>query len=435
MCGGLPLERRNFRYLLLTAFLAAATTALPRCVWADESAKPNAPATSSQLAVQPVGNVASRPAATDSSPANAARWIQQLGDDRFEVREEASRHLSQMTVEIQPALDAALRNPDPEVRVRVRRILETILKADLEKRLAAFADDVNDEKHLDLPGWSRYRKIIGGAGPARKLFVEMQRAEPNLFRAVDDGPAATATALERCILRDCTQMVRIQMRMGTYGGNMVSLGSVSAMLFVGSDKNVAIADDLATQLVNMTNQQAIQQAVNGSAQNAAVRKILGAWVSRDATSVVLWQNLMLAMRLDLKEGIEPACSALRQGNQPANVKQMALMLIGKLGDKTNLPVVETCLKDTDLLAQFNMNNQLFQTEVRDVALAVFIKLAGKDPKDFGFDRFDTNSLQYYNLATMGFRNAADRDAAAKKWEDWIAAHHITADASTPAKKS
>jgi len=421
--------------LLLTASLAAAATALPRCGWADEPAKPSTPAKPAQLAVQTVGNGASRPAATENSTANTAAWIQQLGDDRFEVREEASRHLSQMNIEIQPALDAALRNPDPEVRVRVRRILETILKADLEKRLTAFAEDVNDEKHLDLPGWPRYQKVVGSTGAARKLFVEMQRAEPNLFRALDDGPAATATALESCIVRDCTRMFRIQMRTSIYGGNTVSLGSVSAMLFVGSDKNVAIADDLATQLVNMTNQQAIQQAVNGSAQNAAVRKILGAWVSRDSTAIVLWQNLMLAMRLELKEGIEPACNALRQGNQPANVKQMALMLIGKLGDKTNLPAVETCLKDTDLLAQFNMNNQLFQTQVRDVALAVSIKLQGQDPKAFGFDRFDTNSLQYFNLATMGFRNAADRDAAAKKWADWTAAHRVTADASTPTKKS
>ena len=217
---------------------------------------------------------------TANNSANTAAWIQQLGDDRFEVREEASRHLSQLTIEIQPALDAALRNPDPEVRVRVRRILETILKAYLEKRLTAFAEDVNDEKHLDLPGWSRYQKVVGSNGPARKLFVEMQRAEPNLFRAVDDGPAATSTALEGCIVRDCVQMVRIQMRRTSYGPNLVSLGSVSAMLFIGSDKNVPIADDVATQLVNMTNQQAIQQAVNGGAQNASVRKILNRGFSR-----------------------------------------------------------------------------------------------------------------------------------------------------------
>ena len=113
------------------------------------------------------------------------------------------------------------------------------------------------------------------------------------------------------------------------------------------------------------------------------------------------------------------------------------MLIGKLGDKTNLPAVETCMKDTDLLAQFNMNNQLFQTTrgLPSVALSPSPSNSRQDPKAFRRGRFDTNSLQYYNLATMGFRNAADRDAAAKKWGDWVAAHHVTADASTPAKKS
>ncbi len=48
-----------------------------------------------------------------------AAWIRQLGDDRFDVRESASEHLSQMGIEVRPALEKRhLVSPDPEVRYR-----------------------------------------------------------------------------------------------------------------------------------------------------------------------------------------------------------------------------------------------------------------------------------------------------------------------------
>jgi hypothetical protein len=420
MCGDIKIGLRSSRLLPLAMCFAAAAMAAPRFASADEPAKAKGPAQASQPAAQP------------SPVENISGWIQQLGDDRFEVREEASRHLSQMGIEIQPALDNALHSPDPEIRVRVRRILDTIVKADLEKRLNAFAEDVNDTKHLDLPGWARYRQVVGATGSARQLFVEMQRAEPNLFRAVEEGPTATSQSLENSITQELVQM---QVKQRFAGGYAISLSAVSAMLFVGSDKQETLPDDLAMQLVFLTNQPAIQQTMNGGAQAAPVKKILGAWVSHDACVNVLSQNLWLAMRFDLKEGVEPAANALKQGNQPANIKQTALMLIGKLGDKSNLPAVETCLKDTDICAQGMMNNQQFQTQVGDVALAIAIKLQGEDPKKFGFDRLDTNGLPYYNPATLGFRTAADRESAMKKWDAWVAAHRGTADASSQGKKS
>jgi hypothetical protein len=399
-------------------------TAGARRGWADEPAKASPPAKPVQLAGRSL------------SADDTAGWIQQLGDDRFSLREEASAHLSRLGIEIRPTLETALRNPDPEIRVRVRRILEAIVKDDLVRRLSAFADDVNDAKHYDLPGWSRYRQVVGSGPAARRLFIEMQRSEPELFMAVGDSPAATAQSLGNRIIQQSVQL-QIPMRSRIPAGNTITMGSISAMLFVGSDKHVAIADDLGAQLVYLTNSAAAnRQSVAGGNASAEFQKILGAWVSRDASGNLLYLNLNLAIRYDLKEGIGPAAAALRQPNQASQVKQIALMLIGKLGDKANLPAVESCLKDGDVCGAWMMNNrQPFQTQVRDVALAVDIKLQGQDPKAFGFDRFDTNGFAYYNPSIFGFRSAADRESAAKKWEAWLAAHRGTADASTQTKRS
>lgn len=443
MCWGMRSRRRGLQTVACAGSLPALMLLIVPAARADGPVKEISPIPAARPATPPANQVAAmnRPVPAAAAPAakaaaaadSPAALIQQLGDDRFEVREEASRRLSQMGIEIQPALDGALHNPDLEVRVRARRILDTVLKADLEKRLNAFAEDVNDAKHLDLPGWSRYRQVIGSSGTARKLFVEMQRAEPNLFRALEDGPAATATALDCSVAQS---VIRMQSRARFPNGYMLPLGSITAMLFVGSDNQVLMADNTATQVAYLTNQPAIQQAVTSGSQIAVIKKILGAWIARDASANVLAQNLSIAMRFDLKEGVHTAANALKQGNQPAYIKQMALAMIGRLGDKTNLPSVEASLGDTELCGQMNMNNQLYQTQVRDVALAVAIHLEGQEPKNFGFDRLDmSNGLPYYNPGMIGFRNADERDASARKWADWVAKHHPKSAASTTAKKS
>jgi len=438
MNGGMRSRRRGLNVLIWAAPFSAAAMLVPLALRADEPAGASPSATQVAALNRPAPADGSADAnAADKAVAVATGLIKQLGDDRFVVREEASARLSQMGIEIQPALEAAAHAPDLEVRIRVRRILDTVLKADLERRLMAFADDVNDTKHLTLPGWSRYRQLIGSNGPARQVFVEMQRAEPNLFRAVEDGPNPTASALENAVV---DSILRAQNRSRIVGGNMLSLGSVSAMIFVGSDSQVTIPENIAQQLAYLLNQPSIRQAATGGNQSTVVRKIIGVWITRDASANVLVQNLSIAMQLELKEGVQAAANALKQGNQPGYVKQMALTMIGRMGDKTNLPVVEALLSDNEICGQINMNNQLFQTQVRDVALAIAIHLEGQNPKDFGYDRLDlTNAGLYYNPGLFGFKNAADRDAATKKWADWTAKHKSKTDgktdASTTPKKS
>ncbi len=336
-----------------------------------------------------------------------------------------------MGIEVRPALEAALGSPDPEVRDRVYHVLETVVQADEEQRWSAFIDDVDDTKHYDLPGWSRFRQLVGHDRAARQLFADMDRAEPDLFEAIDKGPDAATRSLDDCIAQEMGQAPT-----QIHGANEISLGSVSAMLFVGSDKHITLSETTAIQLTMiLLREPAIRQAIHSGDQSAAVRRILKAWISHDATANTLYQNLWLAMQLNLKEGIEPAIHALRQPDQARNVKQIALLLIAKLGDRKDLPDVEAYMNDTSVCAIMVTNNQQqVQTQIRDVALAVEIKLEGQDPKSFGFDRLDVNGFSYDLPGLFGFCIAADREAAAKKWRAWVAAHPAPADAGAQANK-
>lgn len=55
-----------------------------------------------------------------------ARWMSQLGDNAFQVRETASRHLREAGFSARPALRIGLKHQDAEVRIRCQRILTAI---------------------------------------------------------------------------------------------------------------------------------------------------------------------------------------------------------------------------------------------------------------------------------------------------------------------
>jgi hypothetical protein len=125
------------------------------------------------------------------------------------------------------------------------------------------------------------------------------------------------------------------------------------------------------------------------------------------------------MAYDLKEGILPATRMLKQPTTAVN-KSRALVVLGKFGGKDELPLVEPFLKDAQAFVEYNGNNQPMQVQVRDVALMATIQLAGQNPKDFGFDRYQANERVPFNSLMIAFRSDKERTAAFEKWEAWQA---------------
>jgi hypothetical protein len=349
----------------------------------------------------------------------AARLIPRLGSGQFAVRESATNQLMKMGIEIKPALLAAMDDSDAEVRVRVRSVLASVVDADFQRRLVLFAEDVNDEKHYDLPGWTRFREFVGSNRAARNLFVEMQRSEMGLMEGLEVGHDAATRILESRIR--AAQLV-YQGRNAPLAGT-VSTGSVAALLFVGSDKNVNLSEAYALQLGSLASYQPMfQQAISGGQQSALLKKILGAWIVRDLSPALTSQNLYLAIRYELKECLEPAVRLLKQVGASPQMKPYALLAVARFGGKEHLPLVEPFMTATDVCLQTNVNGVIYVTQLRDVALFAVVTLAGQRPKDFGFTRISGTEPLISQAASIGFWSNADREEAFKKWNDWRAAN-------------
>jgi hypothetical protein len=61
-----------------------------------------------------------------TSEQNIKRWIDQLGSDRYKVREQASLQLAKLGKSAMPNLKQAMQSPDAEVRRRAQQLVEQI---------------------------------------------------------------------------------------------------------------------------------------------------------------------------------------------------------------------------------------------------------------------------------------------------------------------
>ncbi len=337
-----------------------------------------------------------------------------------------------MGIDVKPALLAALDDPDAEIRERVRYVVAGVVDSDFQHRLALFAEDVNDEKHFDLPGWARFRDVVGGDRAARNLFVEMQRSEMSVMEGLEVGSEQATRILEARIR---AAQIAFQARNAPLGGS-TSVGSVAAMLFVASDPNIKLSETSAMELGSLAAiQPSFTQAISASGQSVMLKKLLGAWIARDLGPTLTYQNLYLAIRYELKECLEPAVRLLRQMGVSPQMKALALLAVARFGGKEHLPLVEPLLTAADICGQTNVSGTVYMTQLRDVALFAAVQLSGQRPKDFGLTRVSGTEPLMSQAASIGFAQNAERDDAFKKWNDWRATNRPSSDVKKAPAKS
>jgi hypothetical protein len=367
------------------------------------------------------GAVATQP----PSDAQIAAWVRELGSPSFAVRQRATRELIDSGIAAREALEKAGNDPDAEVRMRARSILAVVFESDFRDRLEAFSAD-NDGRHKKtLPGWEQFVTHFGSGGLARQMFVDMQRAEPELLEALTKGGKPASDALEeRC------QNV-IQQAMQNPSGGRLSLGSVASLLLVGASENVSVDEQLGVQFYPwLIYQPVFQRVFQKNSQNGdwapMLRKLLGLWVAKDGSPTVVAENLKFAAMFELKdEALTIATRVLADEHSPATTRQPAILLVGKFGRKEHLPILEKLLADESSCGAFqaagNPPRQV-ELQVRDIALAVLVQLTGQNMGDYGYVAAQPHPTTVFQINTLIFAQPAQRDTALKKWARWRMEH-------------
>ncbi len=348
--------------------------------------------------------VAAPPPVTD--PAELAlRLVELLGDESFATREQATSRLIEIGWPARAALLAGKRHPDREIRYRCRRILARIDQLDFDRRLAAFATG-HDDSQQPLPGWDAFRSLFGDSRELRSLFIRMQTAEPELLQVIQAGQERSATLAAR--IAQLQRMQRITRQ-------AVPVPSVLVLLLAASDSDVVLDPATERGLASFCYQPELQQAAQDPLQRQVLRELLGRWLEQ-ARGPLVHQALTLAMRFEVPVGLELATRVLDQPEETAAIRQSAILAILKLGDTPHQKLLESLLNDPTRCATQRVDNELFETQLRDVALAALLIMQDQDPRQFGFERLVENEATGFIPSTVGFANDQQREHAFDQWQ-------------------
>lgn len=366
-----------------------------------------------------------RPAAAQSpaptEPAvHPADLVRQLGDPRFSARKQAMTQLVQLGVDAIADLEEGVRSNDREVSYRSRLALMLVRENDFQRRLRAFAAGQDAQESYDLPAWPLFRKQVGDGLEARRLFVEMQQAEPDLLQAVERSPDRAIDAL-------VTRLEKIQQAPNGQRQQTLSLGTIAAVLFVSnqdSSESVALA---VQNLASFYRQDVFAAAIQAGSQRDILRKMLGTWIE-NARSWDAFHAMLLAMQYDLPQGLVPAKRVLEgEAGDPnqAVYRGFSLQTIARFGSAADIPAVEPLLDDASPYGGTLSvaGTAKYQTQIRDIALATVVHLAKQDPKKFGLNRLKPSSTHVFNTNTVAFEDDTKREEALRLWRAYRQQQH------------
>jgi hypothetical protein len=335
------------------------------------------------------------------------RLVTLLGDDQFQVREQATSDLLKAGPRATAFLEDGARNLDREVRYRCQRILLLVRKMELDGRLERFKNGT-DIGEPPLPGWESLQKQLGDSPALKLLFIDMYRVESEFLEAAAKGGRQASEALN-------TRVGEIQtmMQMQTEP----AIGSILAVLFIAVENANENNQGTNQNIINLCYQQSFRAAITGGPHRESVRKLLGAWI-RGAEDFQAYQGIMLAMQYEMKDALPPAERLLKNANIQGHMKQYALVAVAKFGDESHIPLVEGILADEKPIGTWQVNNVNINTQLRDVALASLIHMTKQDFKAYGFDRIQMTQPYLFNPITAGFADNNQRVKALDKWKTY-----------------
>jgi hypothetical protein len=353
-------------------------------------------------------------AAAPGPTAAQRELVKQLGDPSFHTRERAAETLVSQGVAGKAALMEALKAPDFEIRWRARRILNRVLQDAFEARLAAFVADVDGSQQHGLPGWKRFKDLVGDHRDAREMFAEMTRSEGALLSAYEKQSPEMSELISARVA-----WLQSQAASGNSDARVVPPQTLATLLLIGSDETVKGHSRCLSQLYQLLSHSATMQSIGTPARPSILRSLLEKWATSAARTGATY-GMMLALKYDLKEmGLQQATKFIEQGTKSSSTLHYAVITVGRFGGEEHLCLLTPLLENKTVCHRWSSRalkkDGTINVEVRDAALVVLLHMTGKDPQTFGFKLLRQNPETLYYVYTFGFINDKEREAAHAKW--------------------
>ena len=400
------------------------------------------------------------PGGSDPAPAPrpaddpAVKLVEQLGAPEFADREAAGKKLREMGSRAEPALKAALKSENPEVRQRAGRVLAQIRK----DTLAVLAKDFDPAKDTqpDHPIWSRFKQIVGDSRASRDLFARIIKNADWLRRldAAETGPDAAAQQY-RAALVEVGRIVHSNMSVGfvifvwpcdtaDQTAYLLLLGSypgTSSAQPAGMDAEFQAFRQGETQLhsarglkLGLQGKEIAPGPKNHFDETAAITAgsdrvfagLLVAWLANRTDSDTLTGGVRLAIRHEVADVLPVARRLAADKELSPRSRCAALAAVAQFGTRADLPLFKALFADETPVATSIENRTGYftfgtriTTQARDAAAGMALLLFGEDPAPYGFGQASGRwqkignrpSLTRYELTHFGFHDVFEKARA------------------------
>ena len=364
--------------------------------------------------------------------------ITRLGDPSYLVRNEAEAELLKIGgPAIEPLTSVLMhrdsRTPDNEIMLRASRLLILIKRAEHTRRIAEFLN--GSDIDCKLAGWNEFSKIVGSDKIARKLFVAMHEAQPQLMSSIANGLDATEASFQ--------DIVKQSLRSGSNSAASEAFGTLAAVLFTssltfesdsGQPATFQFSDFDLRKIQTVLNQTQMVARVESSPSKTPIKQLISHWIDAITDDQVQWANMKMSViaQYRLKNKLDVVMAVLSRKTFPAQTRATAIEVVSQLGNEQLIPKLESLFSDDSEVGSYlarqtlnapsktnairaASNLRLINVKLCDLALATAIILGREDLRDFGFPpgAMVGNKLV---LDQAGFLSERDRQFAFEKWK-------------------
>ncbi|MBA2115194.1 hypothetical protein [Bremerella alba] len=348
-----------------------------------------------------------------------------LGDQQYAVREQAEDQIMQRGAVMLPLLRAARKSPDPEIRLRASTLYRQLSDRIRKENFSRFAEMAKD---VDLPGWEPFKDRHGDTREMRKLYVSILKEEWDVIVALETQPQ-----IMDYLLFQRANKIREEL----YGPNhvQISAGTAAAMLHATSFENIRITSPTMDQLKFLLAAPQVTSSLQDPENAGPLLSVFDQWLETNLKSGRFTQEMrFVVLTTCLREGIKSGKIVAKQmlderasplyqngfgqfGAINATQQMMyAMLAIAKLGGKEDIEYLNQYFENETEVSLPTVQGDQFNTQLRDVALVAVLHISGEDPKEFGYPRISTDPNFLYNIRSIGFTTAEQREQAFRKWD-------------------
>lgn len=347
-------------------------------------------------------------------------WIAELGDGEFAVRDRATGHLNQLTLEHLPFLLEQLESAtDPEVIVRLSGVVARLKHERQQKIIRAFLRDPDMNQTHELEGWKSFAAVAGANRSSKRLFLKLYDRYPELVeKPLGNGQEAfdAAASVSRVI-----QQTMVQLGEGDSTDGLALLYCLCAMNSHGDQR-------LASAGLRVFRQFPYNRILMDPQSKRPIETLMERW----ALSLQFGNEMFEAMRIMVETDLGTVRSVAQkvlkdraQGNRAEyDDILLALQMMFRFGKEEDLPLIEAWLDCTEVcieIAQLgnrgvpgglgrpplpdsdspsrDMEIKTLTLEVRDAAILACMRITGMDYRSH-FPRIRTVEMIGYQPNTV-----------------------------------